>query len=1038
MAVKPRFPRARVLLVVLAVILPSPLHAALRFFQFEAPLDRWVDAVVAGNGLEARQIRTEACASLEGRSKVQCLARFAALEAGLGWEPSARELFAEGRRLAADGRDVLGLCVLWMIERDIAKAESLAVPPTEEGLSELCLRLEEAPEGEKTTVTRVLSPVEIWAEEALAGLAIEEIPGGVVVDLSWDPAGFHRHTLLTMARLLTFLGERDKARLLLRRVVELGGRVRQLLEALSGRGHTSSTLIARSASEDAAEAIHLLCYVELPEGDRSRSEAPCVESLRLQLASLGPGAAGLRAEVLFELLFAVLAGDLKSAEEVLHSGLALPDSPPLVAIHQYFLGGILLAQARYDEALAAGLRVLDIARGLDDRMGQINALLLVGEAYEGLGLLEAGIDSLEEAEQLARELNSPEHVRRVRVKQAEWFARLNRFEEAQVACDEAQGLLPGGDLEAWQQVEACALLSRPKNPATSVFADDVPLFREHWLAKYEDHLQAGAGLLESSPGEAAEAFSQAEELVLGKEVALGALVVAARFGRAVAEGRRGRCDASRRLLDEVSEMKGLDVWTPNLSRFGPLAALAQSTGSVDFGLATVYAQMGVVDKALRHSERARAQAFRHGAGAGWLEQSTGAPGWDLAAMGDRCAALSARLLSRTAPSSLGDGAGAGWRELEDCQEEYRLRVADVVARDPRRAVVSGARVEPLAAIQEQLARFDQEMVVYFRTGTVYVAIVLAGDDARLVPIDEDPQELDWKVRLFRTLTMARSEDPGRHVKLARELYEVLWKPLRSALKSDRVVLVPHQQLHDLPFVALMSGDHRWLGEQFTLSYAPSASAWVALTDREPLLRSQEAEVSILADPHGSLPGAARTARTIATLWNAEAHLGSAASEALLRRATGRRLLHLATHASVDPAHPFATYLNLAPGEGQDGRLELREILGLPLSGVELVVLATCRSSEGQRSDRDDSSSLSRAFLTAGARAVVSADWSIDDDATAAFMATFHRSLRDGRGADEALQEAQAVLFSGSEWADPYFWAAFRVQGAVDPPRAPRR
>jgi len=56
----------------------------------------------------------------------------------------------------------------------------------------------------------------------------------------------------------------------------------------------------------------------------------------------------------------------------------------------------------------------------------------------------------------------------------------------------------------------------------------------------------------------------------------------------------------------------------------------------------------------------------------------------------------------------------------------------------------------------------------------------------------------------------------------RALYGILIAPLRDLLQAEHLVIVPWGPLHSLPFHALLDGE-RYLIEQFSISYAPSAS-----------------------------------------------------------------------------------------------------------------------------------------------------------------------------------------------------------------------
>jgi CHAT domain-containing protein len=79
--------------------------------------------------------------------------------------------------------------------------------------------------------------------------------------------------------------------------------------------------------------------------------------------------------------------------------------------------------------------------------------------------------------------------------------------------------------------------------------------------------------------------------------------------------------------------------------------------------------------------------------------------------------------------------------------------------------------------------------------------------------------------------------------------------------------------------------------------------------------------------------------------------------------------------------------------------------------------------------------LSRAFLAAGSRRVVASLWPADDDATASLFAGFFRQVargEAGKGAIDytgALARAKREIRGSSEWADPFFWAAFVLEGA---------
>src|SRR5207244_12094158 len=108
----------------------------------------------------------------------------------------------------------------------------------------------------------------------------------------------------------------------------------------------------------------------------------------------------------------------------------------------------------------------------------------------------------------------------------------------------------------------------------------------------------------------------------------------------------------------------------------------------------------------------------------------------------------------------------------------------------------------------------------------------------------------------------------------------------------------------------------------------------------------------------------------------EVLMGDAATEAAFRRdAPTRRVLHLATYGVLNRRNPLFSFVELAPGDGEDGRLEVHEVFGLRLQ-ADLVVLSACQTGLGSGTlvdvpAGDDWIGLMLADVAAGATKVVS-------------------------------------------------------------------
>jgi CHAT domain-containing protein len=267
---------------------------------------------------------------------------------------------------------------------------------------------------------------------------------------------------------------------------------------------------------------------------------------------------------------------------------------------------------------------------------------------------------------------------------------------------------------------------------------------------------------------------------------------------------------------------------------------------------------------------------------------------------------------------------------------------------------------------------------------------------------------------------------------------MLVAPLEGQIKTSHVAVVPHQALHTVPFAALTDGE-RYFGAEHVLTMLPSASALRFLrVNAKQSGESGDAQPPALVygDPLVDIPGlpqlpaAKAEALAVADLLQTAAYTGKAASEVRLREVlSGTSILHLAAHGSYDPSDPLASLIALSPGGGEDGRLEAREIFGLPLRGSELVVLSACQSNVGELSGGDEVVGLTRAFFFAGAPSVLSSLWSVDDAATSVLMTSFYRHwLQEGLSKAQALQAAQADVRADPKWASPFYWAAFTLNG----------
>lgn len=254
---------------------------------------------------------------------------------------------------------------------------------------------------------------------------------------------------------------------------------------------------------------------------------------------------------------------------------------------------------------------------------------------------------------------------------------------------------------------------------------------------------------------------------------------------------------------------------------------------------------------------------------------------------------------------------------------------------------------------------------------------------------------------------------------AAALAKLIW-PAAALEGVNQVLVVPHHGLARLPF-PLLPGV-----EKLNITQIPSASMLPFLGTRAP----EPTRVAIYAAPDfpatlPPLPFARTEAESIARLVPPDQltlRLGPAAAvtPALPKELAANRLLHFATHVELDGRPPRIELTN--------SRLTLDSIAALSLD-ADLVTLSACRTALGQELSGEGLISFTRAFLYAGANRVLATLWSVDDQATAAFMKSFYTHLLGKHlPPAAALAAARDDLRKQPRYTHPWYWAGFALYG----------
>lgn len=267
------------------------------------------------------------------------------------------------------------------------------------------------------------------------------------------------------------------------------------------------------------------------------------------------------------------------------------------------------------------------------------------------------------------------------------------------------------------------------------------------------------------------------------------------------------------------------------------------------------------------------------------------------------------------------------------------------------------------------------------------------------------------------------------VSAATILYDKIIAPVAGKLlQTKRLIIIPDDELHYLPFEALQDDNKKYLVERFAVQYQYTTAllriskgggstrvlAFAPFADRG-YRDSSNQSFSVLPNSRDEIAGLKGTAYT-----NSSATLGR-----FLEASNHAGIIHFATHAVVDNENPGRSFIAFYP-DSNNYKLYAAEIANLRLDSTSLVILSACETGTGQLVKGEGLMSLSRAFAYAGCANVITSLWKAEDKATAFLMKQLHHYIDKGQTRDKALQLAKLDLLANKSidprLKSPNYWA----------------
>lgn len=368
----------------------------------------------------------------------------------------------------------------------------------------------------------------------------------------------------------------------------------------------------------------------------------------------------------------------------------------------------------------------------------------------------------------------------------------------------------------------------------------------------------------------------------------------------------------------------------------------------------------------------------------------------------------------------------------------------------------------VAEVQQNILQHDQALVSYFTGKNSIFVFIISKDSFSAKKIEKNFPLEEWITTLRSDIT--RFQFPfdlpvdyhEEFVALSHKLYQKLVEPIEAEL-PERIVILPGGSLAYLPFEALITSvndkahsykNHRYLLNDFTVSYCYSATLLKEMTDKKPgkalenfiavapVFGSESKPVALRSGQSVFLKHNIPEARKVAKLIIGKTLLGEKATRRnFIENAHKYRIIHLATHGKAHPEYGEYSHLGFAGDPKKEGSelLYVKDIYNLRLN-AEMITLSACETGIGELRRGEGIISLARGFSFAGASSINTTLWSVNDAKTADLMAFFYKYIKSGLPKDAAMRMAKLDFIRHFDHAEvhPFFWSSFIAIGDMKP------
>ena len=340
-----------------------------------------------------------------------------------------------------------------------------------------------------------------------------------------------------------------------------------------------------------------------------------------------------------------------------------------------------------------------------------------------------------------------------------------------------------------------------------------------------------------------------------------------------------------------------------------------------------------------------------------------------------------------------------------------------------------------------------------KDGTVRInmfEVPLSDDQFEGQSFDYVMYSLERSFEMYRAVTSYEESSTPLEV-----LYNLIAKPLLCVLEKctdlaqvHKIVVIPDHFTALLPYSSLYSPTSGFFGDKITFQMMPSLLTMGVLNQLPDTnvvqLPADAQNMCIAGNPTipmftyqnevwnlSKLPHAKWEAEWVSHILKTTPILNEQATKSdIVMRIMSAKVIHLATHSSTSAG--FLAFGTMVSGP-QDMTVHHTNVLLFPEEVEQLnispalVVLSTCESGRGVVK-ADGIQGMARAFILAGAQAVLTTLWRVPDESAAIFMQFFYQYMMDGMESTLALRKAILSIRCFSKYSQYIYWSGYQLTG----------